>query len=155
MTDLVQNLTSEQSTTSNGRGSQHTDMSGGDEGSGLCENAPRPFQMVSLLPESILDLIRSLLFMCFKDEGPGFRDFAWASKERKCVFCERVCVCVGCVCLALWLRSFCRSSWLEGCPDGSLCDLLVQATVLTCHLQRSGPTTKTDNCWKISQLLIY
>lgn len=50
------------------------------------------FQMVSLLPESILDLIKSLLFMSFKDVSPGFRDYAWASKERECVFC--VCVCM-------------------------------------------------------------
>lgn len=44
VTELLQNLTSEQSTTSKGRGSQCTDMSGSDGGSGLCESAPRPFK---------------------------------------------------------------------------------------------------------------
>lgn len=43
--------------------------------------------------------------MSFKDVSPGFRDYAWASKERECVFC--VCVCV-------WL---CGSGPLVGIPD--------------------------------------
>lgn len=44
VTECLQNLTSEQSTTSKDRGRHHTDMSGADGGSGLCESAPRPFK---------------------------------------------------------------------------------------------------------------
>lgn len=81
VTERLQNSTSEQSTTSKARGRHHTDMSGADGGSGLRGKHSSPFQMVSLLPESILDLIMSLLFMSFKDAGSGLRDYAWASKE--------------------------------------------------------------------------
>ncbi len=149
---VLQNLTSEQSTTSKDRGCQHTDMSGGDGRSGLCEstrfhtlsNAFKRFQTLSLLPESILDLIRSLLFMSFKDISPGFRNYAWVSKERERVFC----VCV-------WLRCLSPSVGVPGLKVvQSLCDLLELATVLTWHLQRSGQTTKTDNFWEISTFFI-
>lgn len=41
---VLQEITSEQSTTSKGRGCQTTDMSGGDGGSGVCESTPLPFK---------------------------------------------------------------------------------------------------------------
>lgn len=110
------------------------------------------FQKVSLLPETILDLIKSLLFMSFKDVSPGSRDLGF---KRQCVcpsVCSSVfsaCMCI-CVCLALWLRFFSWNSLLEGHPNGSLCDLSELATMLTWHLERSELTTKTDNSCKSS-----
>lgn len=90
-------------------------------------------QMVSLLPESIVDSIRAALLTRFEDVTPGFWDRTQASKER-----ERMhFIFWGCF----------RASWLEGRPDGGLCDLFELANVLTWHLQKSNTSTKTDNCW--------